>query len=329
MRSEIIESVLNKHKNIVWEYRDVSLNSIDRSRSHKNQARIAEPINNAIVKQYASAMQNGDSFPALVVFPDNANRYVVADGNHRVEASLASGKTHHDAYVVISDDPSTRLMLTFEMNSVLTGLRPDDSDRDHQAVFLVRQGLDRDAVALHMHMSPSRVDDLLKERNAEERAIRLGVQKEWKKIVARNSRLHIARLTLDAPFCEATRLISNHSLTIRDAQKIVTALLSLGSETEQLDHIASIEAGIIADQQAAEQAERERKEAKRAKIRTTRAMDNPAVRFKAHLKFMVNVDRHFDSEVLAGMDESERKEVADMIQLAQAGLQKALEMTQA
>ena len=240
---------------------------------------------------------------------------------------MASGITNHDAYIVVSDDAATRLMITFEMNSVMTGLRQDDSDRDHQAVFLVRQGLDRNAVAMHLHISPARVDDLIRERNAEERATSLSVYKEWKKIPARNSRLQLSRITLDAPFVFATKLVSLHCLTIKDAQKIVNSLLKMGSENEQMNYLKEIESDILAQIAAEAEAEKERKEAKRTKVRN-RPMDNPIVRFKAHLKFVINVDLNFGDEILAGMDQSERQAIALLIKEAQSGLQKALELAE-
>src|SRR5690349_10489532 len=47
-------------------------------------------INNDVVKEYAADMKKGDKFPAIDVFKDG-DRYILANGFHRVKAAKLNG----------------------------------------------------------------------------------------------------------------------------------------------------------------------------------------------------------------------------------------------
>lgn len=322
MRSLLVEEILKKHSNIEWDYvPELKLASIDRKRSHKNQARVSQPLAPATVYQYKTAMLNGAEFPALVVFPDSASKFVVADGNHRLEAAIESGRKTHDAYLVVTDDPATKLLITFELNSTVNGLTPTDSDRDLQAVFLVQQGLARSAVAAHLSMSINRIDELMRENTATQRVESLGFSKIWNK-VPRTSRSHLARIKLDPVLESATHCAADWGLSIQEVRDLVKAVLAAPSEADQLSKVAQYNQHLKAHKALLESQEKERLNTNRPK-RPAGPMENPVFRFKTHLKFLSN-DKNLDAAIVAGLDEEGRKNIAALILEAQAGLNRAL-----
>ncbi|MCH8108710.1 MAG: ParB-like nuclease domain-containing protein, partial [Chloroflexi bacterium] len=53
-----------------------------------------------VIEEYADAMQAGAIFPALMVFAEkDSQRYILADGFHRLEAAKASGLAHFSCEV--------------------------------------------------------------------------------------------------------------------------------------------------------------------------------------------------------------------------------------
>jgi hypothetical protein len=80
-----------------------------------------EPLDQAVVAQYAEAFKRGDAFPGVVVAKTNQRqRGILADGNHRLNGMIAAGGTDIDAYVIVKARHATIVQLTFEANAPST-----------------------------------------------------------------------------------------------------------------------------------------------------------------------------------------------------------------
>lgn len=238
MRSPQVEQALYNHPNLVWEYREeVQLSSIDRKKSHQNQARISEPLIPAIVNAYADAAKNGAEFPAIVCYEDSNDTFVNMDGNHRVEALLKAKRETTDAYVVLTEDPLERILLTYELNTI-NGIPTSEKDRLNQTVNLYHQGFTVADISKHLNISVKRVHEGISDYNGQVRARGLSVQNSWSKIEARSTRVQLQQaLTLDKVFSLAVQYVANFGLTTADTKKLIASVKELSSEVDQLNLI--------------------------------------------------------------------------------------------
>lgn len=315
MRNQIIESVLNKYPEVEWEYKsNLPLKDIDRDKSHKNQARVmGKPVKPFTVEDYANGMKQGDEFPAIVAYPDG-KLYVVIDGNHRVDAALKNGLTTFDAYIVVTDDPNLRMLLTFEFNRVMTGLSPDEADIDHQAVFLFHQGIEKQEISTHLRIPIHRIDTLIRDQAGRVRAERLTVERAYQSIPARESRNTLSRLRQDPVFIEAIKLSAKYALTIAEVRELVTGTLALGSEASQLAFVEGF--GSVRQQQ-----KRDAEALASTGKPRRKGNNNPRQMFKAHVGYLIKFD---PSQTFVGLDASERAGWKVEIESAIQSLQNAL-----
>jgi hypothetical protein len=105
---------------VTYHYRaGVPIERIDEVRSLSNQARLTVArLKPSLVEDYAAAMRRGEPFPALVAFLQPNGTYLLATGNHRLEAAKLAGRTHVDLYEVEAIDPSSRDAITRTLNLV-------------------------------------------------------------------------------------------------------------------------------------------------------------------------------------------------------------------
>ena len=73
--------------------------SIDEIEATAN-TQVRHRLDARVIEEYAEAMQAGANFPALTVFAEkDSQRYILADGFHRLEAAKASGLAHFNCEV--------------------------------------------------------------------------------------------------------------------------------------------------------------------------------------------------------------------------------------
>jgi hypothetical protein len=125
----------------------VLVSKIDRQASLSNQARMTgKVLNQEMAQEYAEAMAQSElaaqAFPAMVGFMmydakgQPLGRYILATGNHRLEASNLIQRQYFDLYEVLTRDAYLRDMLTRTANNV-EGARPDREESLQHAVFLI------------------------------------------------------------------------------------------------------------------------------------------------------------------------------------------------
>jgi hypothetical protein len=129
---------------VAWEFRpDVPLDAFNEAESLNNQVRF-QPLVQATVDQYATAMNEGAKFPPILVNAKR-NKFVRLDGNHRVAAARAVGKTTFHAYeALVTGQPA--VLLAFKANN-RNGLPNTEEERIYHAIWLVRNGASIKAAA--------------------------------------------------------------------------------------------------------------------------------------------------------------------------------------
>lgn len=236
MRDLLVEQILNSNDEIAWEYREnVPLSQVDEKRSLTNQARVGLPLNESLVQQYARSRKEGSDFPAIVAYEDG-NKLINIDGNHRYASALKAKKMTHDFYIVLTNDPLQRQVLTFELNTY-NGVPQSDADRAAQVVTLQRLGLDIPQIMTRMHLARTQVTDALNEHEGRVRAQSLGVKMAWDKIEARTSRVRLQGLKLDKVFTLAVQYCSRFQLSGARVAEFVRNVRDLPSEDSQLSYI--------------------------------------------------------------------------------------------
>lgn len=139
MRSPFYEAALIK-QGVAFEYVEkVDLADIDRARSLRNQARLEQPIDDALVAQYTQAVKDGDQFPPLVAWRPGRGRAVLIDGNQRLHAYLAADRKRTDVYLVQTADEMVVDRLTWSFNNLVNGKRISQEEALRHAVSWVRK----------------------------------------------------------------------------------------------------------------------------------------------------------------------------------------------
>lgn len=117
-RDLTVESHLTAH-NIGWTFRErVPFDSIHVDRGPGNNARLSADIDGEKLDEYAQAMKQGATFPAVVLYP-NCTGLDISGGNHRLRALKKAG-LHNScppaAYVLDGDDPLKVEVVTRTLN---------------------------------------------------------------------------------------------------------------------------------------------------------------------------------------------------------------------
>jgi len=174
----------------------IGLDQIDRKASKSNQARDVA-IDPEAVEAYRISIRNGDELPALLTFKQGG-KYVIIDGNNRLEAGVGEGKNRFNTYVV---DPGTKsetiTMLTVSANA-MNGKTVSRDWRLHNAIYLINAGYTKDAAAAAMKLSVNSLTSFEKDKQAKERADALRAP-GWNTL-SKTIRERLARIRNDKAF---------------------------------------------------------------------------------------------------------------------------------
>lgn len=135
-----------------WELQRIPITQIDRTASLANQARF-EPVQEALVERYTTALSQGAVFPPIIVGIVNG-KYVVADGNHRFLANEAADRDSILVYsFTISRDDFTTLSAL--ANTRLNGAENTMSERLAHANDAVNRGANSVDAAIQFGVTPN------------------------------------------------------------------------------------------------------------------------------------------------------------------------------
>lgn len=223
-----IEKDLSEKYHADWSFvSGVAVSQFNVAESQHNQARF-EPINQATVNEYTEAVKRGDPFPAVVAFrPTPRSRYVIIDGNHRLAAHIAA-ETPLDVYEVSTKtDPRTIALMTFAMNT-RHGRPTSESERLHQALYLIDNGSTIPAAAAAVNISVAALKRAVAKNNADRRADEVGLRRnEWDSLSS-TVKHRLTNVSTDEGFEAAAQLAFAAKL---DAQEVFD-LVALANQTK-------------------------------------------------------------------------------------------------
>lgn len=230
-RAPSVEKDLTNTYHVAWEYMSsIPLADIDVKKSLANQARF-EARNEDTVKQYAEAVERGDSFPAIIVHQSSRARSplkVIVDGNHRFAAYVLAGRSHIPAYVIDQKTaPQTIALMTFAFNT-RHGMPTSEEERIRSGLFLVDNGASLKVAAAAVSIPERVLTKAVGQKNADDRAKDVGVdQRKWERL-GRTVRNNLASISTDEGFKEAMNLAYDAGLTSAEVQEVRTQLNGLG-----------------------------------------------------------------------------------------------------
>jgi hypothetical protein len=131
-----ITKILNEN-NISYSVLDkIELSKIDFEKSLKNQVRPISSVVKDTVEDYAIGMELGDVFPPIIVNKENG-KYIVWDGNHRINAVKTLGWEEYPFGVIVCDSEPCMLSFAGQQLNMINGLPQSREDRIRSAMQMV------------------------------------------------------------------------------------------------------------------------------------------------------------------------------------------------
>lgn len=306
-----IEKWLDSH-GVEWNYKvNLPTEEIDRTASHRNQARVAGPIHEDTVILYAAAMEGGSKFPPVVVWQRPDKKYVVVDGNHRVAALDLAEIDKTDAYVTGTLTDAQRAILTFEANTK-HGLPTSLDERLRQAVHLVEMGTTQREASRMLGVPPGKVGNAYTLFETDKRLQRLSVSR-WDRLPPTlRRRLHAIRD--DDVFASVAELAIESKMTQPEINDFVVRVNEVPRSIGQMEIIAKERANRAKDI--------------RATVGGRIGFSRPTTQLSSLLTRVVGLDPDAFSEDKMGSDLRQRlyertEEALDRLTLVRKALQKA------
>jgi hypothetical protein len=212
----------------------IRLSDIDVKTSKANQARDVALVDEA-VDSYLQSLKLGDKLPALLVFK-RGTKYIIIDGNNRLEAARKYGSDRVLCYVASGDLSSEAiLMLTLSANAT-NGQPVSRAWKLRQSITLIAQGWSKEITAAHLKLPLSAIENYEKQRAADQRARRLRIV-GWDDLSA-TMREYIARLRLDTVLVMvAETAISSQTVASTEFRAFITNVNRMHSEDEQVEAV--------------------------------------------------------------------------------------------
>ena len=220
------EAILN-YCEVTWIVKKISMEDIDWEASSLNPARLWHHVNADVVAQYATAMENGDEFP-MVVVEASENGYIILGGNRRMAAMRDLGDTEIEAYVLKPMPAKQREICIRSLNS-RHGEGIDKEERMAQAVYMALScGLTVKDAARLQSLPHRTVQDHVNAAKVTQRLAATGLD------VSKVPLLHLAVISKVADNKQAARLskiLLEHKASFVETKDIVAAVLASPSVT--------------------------------------------------------------------------------------------------
>ena len=257
-----------------FRHRTVAVDLIDTKKSRHNQARFV-PIDDEYADVLSLAVKNGAVFPPLVCYALRSG-LVLVDGNHRHEALLRCG-IHRCDVIEVDAEPETLRLMTESANET-NGVRNKDDERRLHIVQGSRRGIAHGELARRFNVSTHLVSKFVRVATAMDRMVRLGVEKEARKLT--ESRLiQIGVIRSDDALVRLVRFVDEHPQT---NDLLVKAAIKAAQDNagSDLRALAAMEAVLEEGVRAAKQA---------SIVGGAKAPSRNAM-LRAHLTYIANVD---------------------------------------
>lgn len=209
----------------------VPVAEIDIAKSLDNQARLADPLNEERVQQYAEAMENGSIFPPIICWRDG-KQLVIIDGNHRLAAWMLNDWAAVPVWVVNTKDLDTITQLTFEANAHHPAPNSSEERMQH-ALHMVRLGVPQVEAAARMQVKNTELNSAWRKAEADRRATTLGIKAHIWNPIAASSKTRLNALRSDQIFRKAVEVTHKLNLRSDSVSELVGNLNRLRTNTAQ------------------------------------------------------------------------------------------------
>lgn len=212
----------------------LDISEIDRKASSQNAARLSARLDEENVSSLVIGIQQGDRIPYLVVrkvLDRGRARYVVAGGNHRLEAMTRCGCEDVKAYCVECGD--TEFLVLCQRLNLANGKGVSEKDRVMYAAAAVASGTaENQRVAAEMfRVSPSKLKEFIRNEKAEQKLIaRIGRSIK----IPSKVKLALSKIQVDEVHDAAIELATSKDAREVDVVKVITDAIQQPSVDEQL-----------------------------------------------------------------------------------------------
>jgi hypothetical protein len=218
---ESIESWLDRFDVDHAFHSELSLEEINKRESHRNQARIGEPINQDHAVSIGMAYEQNESIPPIIVYR-RGRQFVVVDGNHRIEGAEMAGRKTLPAYEVVGATETQIRLLTYLAN-VGHGLKTTEAERVEQALHMIDMGgLDQAEAARLFMIRPQRLSKEIQRLRAIRRIREIGVR-QWQRLPD-TTILRLAQVKNDEVLKPLAEYAVKTRMTTSEANRIVSEI---------------------------------------------------------------------------------------------------------
>lgn len=219
---------------------EIAVNDIDREASRLNHARIGgPPIDPGLVEEYALSYESGDTFPRVVV-RKHGRKYVVVDGNHRVEAADLFGVKFIEAYIAdVGDDEAIMDLLPRAFNRKAGRRTSKDEGYMHAIHAIDKYGYTLRKAAAAFGVSEKALGNRIAISATRERLVQLGVEANkmtddsMKQLSPFNDNDHV--------LAAAGQVICRAKLTSKDVNSFLAKVKEERTENARIGVIAAFE----------------------------------------------------------------------------------------
>lgn len=236
MRDPKVEQFLDAD-NYDWEYQDDI--PFDRITLDYNPARWIVGVDEDRVVSMGCTLEAKGKLPAIVVAITATSQYALLSGRHRIESGKLFGLKGLPAYVVTTVLDNFELaFMPYSLNNI-EGRSPSYDSKLAQAVHFVTHNPDRKIteIARRLGLKPIEIEQAIKLEKATDRADRLAVLADFRKLVPEIRIVANEALKLDAVFVNAVKCIAFIGKSARDARALIKALADAASEAEALEMV--------------------------------------------------------------------------------------------
>lgn len=225
-----VEDYLDK-KGVQWTFHPaVPVDQFDADKSLRNQARIAQPLDEKRVEQYAEDMRRGDEFPPVIAH-GQPGKYVIADGNHRL-AGATRAKRPLAVYHVVGD-ARTIVLITFEANTK-HGLPTSEEERIQHALYLIDNGSSIPEAAQVLSLPRKTVEKASIARSTSDRFRDAKLPAGTVEKLTEPIRRRLANISTDEGFAAAVNLAADAGMASNEVWELVTNVNLLRSSDKQV-----------------------------------------------------------------------------------------------
>lgn len=216
---------------------DLPLSSIDRKKSGQNSARLSAKLDEENVASLVVGLQQGDCIPYLVVrkiHDRGVVRFVIAGGNHRLEALTRCGHDNIRAYSVECGD--TEFLILCQRLNLANGKGVSEKDRIAYAAAAIASGVaENQRVAADMfRVSQSKLKDFIKLEEAEQKLIaRVGKSVN----IPSKVKLALGRIQSDDVHDAALHLAVAKGANSIEVSRVISDAIKLPTVADQIDAI--------------------------------------------------------------------------------------------